>query len=93
MRHDGRIPESAAPKGKARDGSDRGAPDLVFDFSGKEVPDLGDLSLLLTARLLAEEQERRVWVRALPEPTWRLLQALGLDHLFQLFPNGRGDGN
>lgn len=88
MRHDGKIGETADLTEAPQDRSKSDAPDLIFDFSGVQVPDLGDLSLLLTARMLAEEEERRVWVRALPEPTWRLLQALGLAHLFELFPNG-----
>lgn len=93
MRHDDKIAESADLKEAGQDRSESGVTDLVFDFSGIQVPDLGDLSLLLTARMLAEEEERRVWVRALPEATWRLLQALGLAHLFQLFPSGTEFGN
>jgi len=93
MRHDGGEPRGNGPKARSKRRQTKDDADLVFDFSGKEVPDLGDLSLLLTARMLAEEEERQVWVRALPEPTWRLLQALGLDHLFQLFPAGGGSGN
>lgn len=70
-----------------------GQTDLVFDFSGIAAPDAGSMGLVLTARLLAEEQHRRVWVRAMPDPAWRLLDALGLGHLFELFPNGGGFRN
>ena len=28
----------------------------------------------------------RVWVRALPYATWALLEALGVDHLFHVYP-------
>lgn len=59
--------------------------DLVFDFSGLHSPDLTDLAMVLTARLSAGPGDR-VWVRALPLRTWRLLRALGLDHLFRIYP-------
>ena len=62
--------------------------DLVFDFAGKQSPDLGALCLMLTARMLADESHQRVWLHALPEPTWRLLHVLGLEHLFELLPHG-----
>ena len=60
--------------------------DLVFDFSGVGHVDLGGLSLLLTARQLAHEDSRDVWVRALPDDTWQVLYALGLQDYFRLFP-------
>ena len=60
--------------------------DLVFDFSGVGHVDLGGLSLLLTARQLAQESSRDVWVRALPDDTWQVLYALGLQDYFRLFP-------
>jgi len=61
------------------------ATDLVFDFSGLHSPELTDLALILTARLRAGPSDR-VWVRALPYGTWRVLRALGLDHLFHVYP-------
>ena len=67
-------------------------PGLVFDFSGRS-PDIRDLTLLLTARMLAERDDRPVWVKALPHRTWEVLQALGLAHLFRLFPSGGRAGN
>lgn len=84
-----------SPEGTGRRGIDRhagsaaGDPewDLVFDFAGKKTPDLGGLTLLLTARMLADRNDRKVWVRALPDRTWQLLHAMGLDHMFELFPN------
>lgn len=60
--------------------------DLVFDFSGVTNLDLASLSLLLTARQLAHEDSRDVWVRALPCSTWRVLYSLGLQNYFRLFP-------
>lgn len=60
---------------------------LVFDYAGKQTPDLGGLTLLLTARMLADREDRKVWVRALPDHTWQVLHSLGLDHMFELFPN------
>jgi len=59
--------------------------DLVFDFTGLDRPDLAALSMVLTARLQAGP-DHRVWVRALPASTWRVLRVLGLDHLFRLYP-------
>jgi hypothetical protein len=60
--------------------------ELVFDFAGMRSPDLGALCLMLTARMLAEGTQRRVWLHALPEPTWRLLHTLGLEHFFEHLP-------
>jgi len=59
--------------------------DLVFDFEGLHQPGLCDLALILTARLQARPEDR-VWVRALPHSTWNLLEALGVDHLFHIYP-------
>jgi hypothetical protein len=66
--------------------------DLVFDFSGLQRPDLADLSLILTARLSAKPGDR-VWMRALPLGTWRILSALGLDHLFRIYPGPADEPN
>jgi len=71
----------AAPRSR-RDGHG----DLVFDFSGMDSPDLGGLCLMLTARVLAGEDNRRVWLHALPDPAWRLLHAMGLERYFELLP-------
>ncbi|HSG09161.1 MAG TPA: hypothetical protein VLA36_12445 [Longimicrobiales bacterium] len=60
--------------------------DIVFDFTGLHRPALTDLALILTARLHSQPAER-VWVRALPNGTWYVLQALGLDHLFRVYPS------
>jgi hypothetical protein len=60
--------------------------DLVFDFAGKRSPDLGAICLMLTARNLAGDENRKVWLHALPEPTWRLLHSLGLQRYFELLP-------
>lgn len=59
--------------------------DIVFDFTGLHRPALTDLALILTARLHSHPSDR-VWVRALPNGTWYVLQALGLDHLFHVYP-------
>ncbi len=66
--------------------------DLVFDFTNVHSPDFADLSLILTARLQARPQDR-VWVRALPPHTWRILRALGLDHLFRDYPGPNAEPN
>lgn len=65
----------------------RSAEHVVFDFTGLEQPDVGDLSLILTARLQSRPGDH-VWVRSLPWQTARILRALRLDHLFRLYPKG-----
>lgn len=60
--------------------------DLVFDFSGVGHVDLAGLAMMLTARQLAQEDSRDVWVRGLPDEAWRVLYALGLQDYFRLFP-------
>ena len=60
--------------------------ELVFDFAGMGSPDLGALCLMLTARILNDDANTRVWLHALPEPTWRLLHTLGLEHYFEHLP-------
>ena len=60
--------------------------ELVFDFAGMGSPDLGALCLMLTARIVADSGNTRVWLHALPEPTWRLLHTLGLEHYFEHLP-------
>lgn len=59
--------------------------EVVFDFEGLQRLDLCGLALILTARLKASPGDR-VWVRALPYATWTLLEALGVDHLFHVYP-------
>ena len=66
--------------------------DIVFDFTGLHRPALTDLALILTARLHSEP-EGRVWVRALPRGTWNVLRALGLDHLFHVYPGPEAEPN
>ena len=79
MRHDGK--DGAPPKEM------RSAEHVVFDFTGLEQPDVGDLSLILTARLQSAPHDY-VWVRSLPSRTARILQVLRLDHLFRPYPKG-----
>lgn len=78
---------SEAPESAGRDAGMGN--DLVFDFTSQRELDLTDLALVLTARLQAEPGER-VWVRQIPWETWDVLRALGLDHLFRVYP-GPGD--
>ena len=65
------------------------APSVVFDFTGLRMPDLRDLSLVLTARLQTEDEDC-VYVRGLPNGTWDALHAMGLDHMFRADPLARG---
>jgi len=60
---------------------------VVFDFTGLDRPDVGDLSLILTARLQSAPTDS-VWVRSLPWQTERILKILKLDHLFRTYPPG-----
>jgi hypothetical protein len=78
MRHSGKD-------GDAKDA--RSVEHVVFDFTGLDQPDVGDLSLILTARLQSAPTDH-VWVRSLPWQTARVLEALRLDHLFRLYPSG-----
>lgn len=71
---------------------ERPAADVVFDFTGLRSPHLTDLALILTARLSAAPGGR-VWARALPLTTWQVLRALGLDHLFRLYPGPSDEPN
>ncbi|MBW3533948.1 MAG: STAS domain-containing protein [Gemmatimonadetes bacterium] len=64
------------------------AADVVIDFTDSAPVDLGGLTLLLTAQQMAQETDRKVWLRALPHRTWQLLYALGLEDCFELFPAG-----
>ena len=88
-RHDGRAESRLRLRGGSeaaeRDERRNEGTDLVFDFTGLHRPDVGDLALILTARLQAGPGGR-VWVRALPVSTWRILSALGLAHLFRVYP-------
>ena len=65
---------------------------VVFDFTGLERPDVGDLSLILTARLQSGPADN-VWVRSLPPQTERILRVLKLDHLFRTYPKGSDELN
>lgn len=62
---------------------------VVFDFTGLEQANVGDLSLILTARLQSAPTES-VWVRSLPWRTAQVLKFLRLDHLFRHYPETDG---
>ena len=65
---------------------------VVFDFTGLEQPNLGDLSLILTARMQSGMSDN-VWVRSVPWRTAQVLRMLRLDHLFRQYPEGDGQLN
>lgn len=65
---------------------------VVFDFTGLDRPNVGDLALILTARLQSAPSDS-VWVRSLPWQTARILEVLRLDHLFRHYPEGEDDLN
>lgn len=61
--------------------------DLVFDFTGLQAPGVVGLALILTARQLAHEECRKVWVKDLPDHVWNFLYSTGLQSFFEFFPN------
>ena len=65
---------------------------VVFDFTGLEQANVGDLALILTARLRSAPGDQ-VWVRSLPHRTARILEYLHLDHLFLRYPEAGGRPN
>ncbi len=65
---------------------------VVFDFTGLDQARVGDLSLILTARLKSAPTDN-VWVRSLPWRTAQVLKILRLDHLFRHYPEGDGQMN
>jgi hypothetical protein len=94
MREDrkSRAPNSA-PALEGTDSASRPqAGHVVFDFTGLERPDVGDLALILTARLQSAPTDS-VWVRSLPEQTERILRILRLYHLFRTYPEGSDELN
>jgi len=91
-RDDGRIEDRVAllaPVEASQPTETHERDDLVYDFTGLHRPELLDLALILTARLRAGPGDR-VWVRALPRATERVLRAIGLNHLFRHYPGSRG---
>ncbi len=93
MREDERDERQRSEEG-LQDTSEETCPDshLVFDFTGLERPDVCDLSLILTARLLSAPTDS-VWVRSLPPQTARVLKILRLDHLFRQYPTASDELN
>lgn len=69
-------------------GSEHGpeASDVVFDFSDLDRMRIQDLTVLLTARQMAMEEDRTVWAAGVQMRTWRTLHAMGLGGFFKRFP-------
>lgn len=94
-RSDGhRAPRSgaAAEAGRPAIGLEPAGPEAgtpVLDFSDGPAPGARDLGLVLTARTHMDT-DGPVWVRHLPERSWKVLHHLGLDHLFQPLPEDEG---
>ena len=65
---------------------------VVFDFTGLEQANVGDLALILTARMYSAPGDN-VWVRSVPQRTAQILQYLKLDHLFLHYPEAEGQPN
>ncbi len=87
-----RAPNSVATLEPTDAASRSQAGHVVFDFTGLERFDVGDLALILTARLQSAPTDS-VWVRSLPEQTERILRMLKLDHLFRTYPEGPNELN
>ncbi|MDH3271738.1 MAG: hypothetical protein OEN56_10415 [Gemmatimonadota bacterium] len=65
---------------------------VVFDFTGLHQANVGDLALILTARLSTAPSDK-VWVRSIPWRTAEVLRILRLDHLFLTYPEGSDELN
>ena len=63
--------------------------DIVIDFAGQQIFDLSGLTMLLTAQQIADSEKKQIWLMDLPERTWILLEALGLNDLFEFLPSLR----
>ncbi len=73
--------------------ADASPPDLVIDFSGTQIRDITELTMILTAQRIADAEDRQVWLADLPDGTWKLLEAMGLDALFVRVPRTGGPPN
>ena len=78
-------PRAAEERLQTRQEVSSATDNVVFDFTGLRRPDVADLALILTARLKSPIHQS-VWVRAIDPETARVLRALGLDHLFRVYP-------
>ncbi len=67
--------------------------DLVIDFFGTQIHDITELTMILTAQRIADAEDRQVWLADLPDRTWKLLEAMGLDDLFVRIPSPGGPPN
>ena len=67
--------------------------DIVIDFAGQQIFDLSGLTMLLTAQQIADSEKKQIWLMDLPERTWILLKALGLNDLFKFLPSLRDQLN
>jgi len=67
--------------------------DVVFDFAGRQATDFRGLTMILTAQQVAAKGHINVWLKDVPDRTWALLRALGLDRLFERFPEPSAQPN
>ena len=81
------IPSSATPLETTQ------PVDLVIDFFGTQIHDITELTMILTAQRIADAEDRQVWLADLPDGTWKLLEAMGLDDLFVRIPSPGGPPN
>jgi hypothetical protein len=93
MRHDDKSDSHRERKGLQQRADECPAEShVVFDFAGLEQANVGDLSLILTARLLSAPTDS-VWVRSIPWRTAEVLRILRLDHLFRHYPEAEDQMN
>ena len=61
--------------------------DWVFAVEDSDALDIHGIALLMTARELAMEEDRKVWLTGLPPEFWTLMNAMGLEGYFIPFPD------
>jgi hypothetical protein len=87
LRHDARSGGRHDNEAKRSEGSRVSGPrDWVFAFHDGDALDLQGISLLLTARTLAESEDRQIWLAGLPREFWYFMEIMGLEGLFLPFP-------
>jgi hypothetical protein len=82
-----RHPAGALPIRDLAEGRTPRTRDWVFSVEDSDSLDLQGISLLMTARELAQDEGRTVWLAGLPMEFWRFMNAMGLEGYFIPFPD------
>ena len=61
--------------------------DWIFAVEDSDALDIQGIALLMTARELAVDENREVWLAGLPAEFWSLMTAIGLEGYFIPFPD------